>query len=129
MGFAHFPHFGRSATRLASRRFHARQNWQRTVSFGPAVGAAVVPASAVIAPPLEGRSSLYLGTAALMRCRENHGALAQLGEHRLCKAGVKGSSPLRSTRRKRRADAPTERRPFESVDVPPGRFREWSVRR
>ena len=28
-----------------------------------------------------------------------HGALAQLGEHQLCKLGVAGSSPARSTRK------------------------------
>jgi len=31
MGFAHLPHFGRSAARAASTRFHVSQNWQRTV--------------------------------------------------------------------------------------------------
>ncbi len=45
------------------------------------------------------------------RPRAAFGALAQLGEHRLCKAGVVGSIPTRSTPRIRKADAEMHR-PF-----------------
>ena len=45
------------------------------------------------------------------RKRAAFGALAQLGEHRLCKAGVVGSIPTRSTPPIRKADAEMHR-PF-----------------
>src|SRR6478672_1191099 len=91
-----FPHFARSATRLASRRFQVWQNWQRTVSFGAAVGGAAVPASAVIAPPLERRSSLYFGTVARRRYRENRGTwgVSSAGRAPPLQGGGQGFEPL-----------------------------------
>ncbi len=43
--------------------------------------------------PAQARSSQMIGTAV----SENNGALAQLGEHLLCKQGVIGSIPISST--------------------------------
>src|SRR5687768_12724006 len=80
IGVPHLPHFGWSAARAASMRFHVSQNWQRSVSFFDSTLVSIFSL----------RFPVYILNLAII------GALAQLGEHRLCKAGVKGSSPLRS---------------------------------
>src|SRR5687768_15607388 len=96
IGVEQLPHLGRSAMRDASTRFHAAQKPQRTVSCVvappgvPCVVSAVVPIST---PPVARAGWLIYIVSAASAAR---GAVAQLGEHLLCKQGVRGSIPLRS---------------------------------
>ena len=66
--------------------------------FGVVAGAATRIRSAAAnggRPPGDG--SARTGPFLLARGRNDSGAVAQLGEHGLCKSGVEGSSPFRST--------------------------------